>query len=581
MAREEYPDPQFERKNYRSLNGIWQFEIDNEKSGMQRGLLQKDLQMKIEVPFCPESELSGVAYKGDINCCWYKKRFTLAKKELEGRAVIRFGAADRTAQVYLNGHYLGEHTGGYTPFSFELNRYAAVGENEVALVVCDDLRNGVPHGKQTDRDHSYGCFYTRTTGIWQSVGLEFTPENYIKRVRFFPNVAECCVEIEAATEGEGEVSAEVFYGGKPVGRGSAVSKGNCRFAVALSEKHLWEIGEGRLYDVRLTFGKDEVKSYFGLREVRYDGMRFLLNGKSVFQRLVLDQGFYPDGIYTAPSAEAFARDIGLARRLGFNGMRLHQKVFEPRYLYECDRAGMIVWGEYADWGVSHGDALRAGAFLAEWSEAVARDFNHPCIVTWCPLNEAWTEFANRNILRDAAFLKAVYRYTKALDPTRPCVDASGGYHTDETDLADFHCYAGSAELKKHISALEEGDVFPPNNYAEGDVYMYKKGMPVNCSEYGGIAFDAGGKMHDGHSSSGDVWGYFKESDAGAFAEEYCRQAEILLSCKKLSGLCYTQLYDVEQECNGLYLYDRSPKFGEALTERMAACMRMPAEIEKQ
>lgn len=582
MRRSEYPDPQFQRDDYVCLNGRWDFEIDNDYTGMERKLLYSVLQSNIEVPFCPESKLSGIEYKNDILCCWYKRQFELTEQQLAQRIVIRFGAVDYEANVFINGKFVGKHSGGYTPFAFDISEFSTVGKNEITVLVFDNVKDSKPRGKQTDKGYSFGCFYTKTTGIWQSVGLEFTPKKYIEKAYFFPNIKDCTVEIQAFTTGEGELKAEIFYDGKLVGSASINVVRKKRFTVKLSEKHLWEIGNGRLYDVKLTFGEDRVKSYFGLREVRYDGMKFLINGKSVFQRLVLDQGYYPDGIYTAKTTDYFISDIQNAMKAGFNGARLHQKVFEPQFLYECDKAGFIVWGEYGDWGTAHGSALNAGAFISEWGEAVSRDFNHPCIVTWCPMNETWEEFRDPQKIRDPVFLETVYSYTKMLDSTRPCVDASGGYHTFSTDLFDFHAYCDNKKLTEILSQLEEANILTLGFCANNDEnYHYIKGSPMFCSEYGGIAYDETKTIHNGHNNYSEAWGYTKSANAQDFLSEFCLLTKSLLKCKMLSGFCYTQLYDVEQESNGLYTYDRKEKFSDEDIARIAECVSRPAEIENQ
>lgn len=561
--RTECPNPQFSRDGIVVLDGKWKF-----SSGYVSGATE------IEVPFAPESELSGIGHKGFIPECEYRKKFVTEKPSESDRLFLHFGAVNYEARVFVNGGYVGEHRGGYTPFAFDITSFVTDGENEVCVKVRSDVRANVPTGKQSDVEQSHGCFYTRATGIWQPVWLERTPENYVRSVRFFPNVKTSSVEIELVCEGEGEANIQVLYDGKRVGGASGYVKFRKKFSVPLSEKHLWEVGEGRLYDVTIAYGGDKVNSYFGLREVRYDGMKFLLNGKSVFQRLSLDQGYYPDGVYTAPGDESMIRDIELGTRLGFNGARLHQKVFDPRFLYHCDKAGYMVWGEFPSWGVEYYDLAAFGAVAGEWTQAVERDFNHPSIVTWCPLNEAWESLIDNRKVRDVRFVDAMYALTKAIDPTRPCVDVSGGYHGHATDLYDIHDYNDSKTLRANIEAIEKRDeiitphVYAPKEAEEGDL-RYAPGVPINVSEYGGVSY---GKTEGG-------WGYRNCDGETAFVDEYVKQTEILLSSPKISGFCYTQLYDVEQEQNGLYTYDRKPKFSEEAEKRIRECNRQKAAIE--
>ena len=324
--------------------------------------------------------------------------------------------------------------------------------------------------------------------------------------------------------------------------------GNVLLTLPLDELHLWEPGQGRLYDLKLTFGQDEVQSYFGMREIALDGEKVRINGKSVFQRLVLDQGFYPDGIYTAPSDEALRRDVELSLAAGFNGARLHQKVFEPRFLYHCDRSGYLVWGEQANWGldVSAPDGLKC--FLPEWMEALERDFNHPAIVGWCPFNETW-DYEGRK--QDDDLLRIVYRMTKQYDTTRPCIDTSGNYHV-ETDIYDLHDYEQDPEVfAGHYESFAKGGALRDNHAARQTPVP---GIPAFISEYGGIKWDVEG-------SNEASWGYGDgPKTEGEFIARYKGLTDALLDNPHMFGFCYTQLYDVEQETNGLYTYGRKPKF---------------------
>ena len=567
MYRAEHPEPQFRRDSYECLNGIWEFEI-----GSGEGKTNCALASSIEVPFAPESVVSGVGEAGFFTDCVYSRLLRLTREDLKSRLALHFGAVDYYAEVYLNGVPVCRHEGGYTPFAAVLNAAAREGENRLTVVVHDDVRDNAPSGKQSAKEHSFGCFYSRTTGIWQTVWLERTPQEYIRSVRFYPDAERALVSAEISAEGEGDLTVCVRYGGNIVGQISTGLSFRKRVEIPLSEKHLWEIGAGRLYDVEITFGQDKVYSYFGLRDVRYDGFRFLLNGRSVFQRLVLDQGYYPDGGYTAPSAEAMRKDIALSRALGFNGARLHQKLFEPRYLYECDKAGYMVWGEFASWGVRYDTLDALGTFIAQWREAVERDFNHPCIVQWCPLNEVWEDLDDRRKLRDVRFVEAVYALTKALDDTRPCVDTSGGYHGRYTDLYDFHCYHTPEKLREYVRAIEaSGELTMDTVYPPVPETVYDGKLPLNASEYGGVAFTVGG----------GGWGYRTSTSEEAFVGDYVAMTRALLGCEKISGFCYTQLYDVEQEQNGLYTYDRRPKLGPEGMRRIAECNRGRAAIERE
>ena len=548
IPRSEHPEPMFYRESWENLNGEWDFEFDFGKSGRDRKFYKDGkFTKKITVPFCPESKLSGIEYKDFIPCVWYKRTFTV--KEKNKRVILHFGAVDYKSYIYINCEEVFTHKGGYSSFSVDITKYIKDGENEIVLCAEDDTRSGMQaKGKQANYFYSNACDYTRTTGIWQTVWLEYVPESYIKRVQFYPDAKNQKVTIKGVFKGQGEFCAEVFYKDKKVGESKVFVEDETAFTeIALSEKHLWEVGNGRLYDVFLTFGEDKVKSYFGLRDIHFDGMKFILNGKSVFQRLVLDQGFFPDGIYTAKDDEELKRDITLSKNAGFNGARLHQKIFEPRYLYYCDKEGYLVWGEHGNWGLDYSDYAILPDFLNEWQEAVLRDFNHPSIIGWCPFNETW-DFREQARQKNS-ILETVYKVTKALDTTRPCIDTSGNFHTI-TDIFDVHDYEQDTKIFKenYDKLMTEGKLIDRFEYRQ----KYR-GEPTFVSEYGGMKWDLD-RVSEG-------WGYGNAPKTEEeFINRYKGLTDALLDNDKMFAFCYTQLYDVEQEINGLYTYDRRPKF---------------------
>lgn len=566
LPRPEHPQPQMERSAWRSLNGAWQFAFDFGRSGLDRHFERRDaLDTTITVPFCPESVLSGVHYTDFIPAVWYARAFTLTPEELSGRVLLHFGAVDYEAHVFVNGEPAGTHRGGYTSFCFDITDLCRAGENRLSVYAEDDNRSGKqPHGKQCESFDSQGCDYTRTTGIWQTVWLEFVPETYIQSVQYYSNITEGTLLVQAKLCGAGTFTVQASFEGRPCGEASArAENGFAAVTLPLSELHLWDVGRGNLYDLTLTFGGDSVKSYAGMREVRIEGRSVLLNGRPVFQRLVLDQGFYPDGIYTAPDDSALVRDIELSLAAGFNGARLHQKVFEPRFLYHCDRLGYLAWGEMANWGLDYSDPAALEAFLGEWLDAVGRDFNHPSIVGWCPFNETWDREGRRQL---DSLLAMVYRVTKQLDPTRPCIDTSGNFHV-VTDIYDVHDYEQDpASFAAHYEAFRTGGAFY-DEHAARQQYDGKK--PMFVSEYGGIKWNPQGDVEK-------AWGYGDgPATEEAFIERYRGLTEALLSNPNMFGFCYTQLYDVEQETNGLYTYSREPKFDmavfHAINTQPAAC----------
>ena len=559
MYRSEHPKPQFFRENWVNLNGKWQFDIDKSNSGVARQLYHPDAAYAdvIEVPFCPESSLSGIGHTDFLNSVWYKREVNLTVENLSGRVILHFGAVDYKATVYVNGKECGTHKGGYVSFSMDITEFVAVGANTITVHAEDDSRDPmIPSGKQCERYASYGCLYTRTTGIWQTVWLEFVPKTYIVKTRYQTEANSATLNITATLCGKGTLKATAYYEGREVGSAETESFGGVAIlSIKLTEKHLWEVGNGRLYDLVLTYGEDTVKSYFGLRTVQLDGYRFLINGKSVFQRLVLDQGFYPDGIYTASDDKELIADIERSLAMGFNGARLHEKVFEERFLYHCDRLGYIVWGEFPNWGLDHSKPESIYGFLPEWLEEIERDYNHPAIIGWCPFNETW-DINGHYQCNDV--LATVYKATKAADLTRPCIDTSGNFHVI-TDIFDVHNYEQDPEkFAEYYKNLPIDGTFVDQF---GHRQQYKKGQPMFVSEYGGIAWT--------EDQAG--WGY---GNAPKTREEFLARlkglTDALLDNPCMFAYCYTQLTDVEQEQNGLYTYDRKPKFDPAIIHAIFA-----------
>lgn len=576
ILRAEHPNPQWERETWKNLNGPWEFEFDFGCSAVERRLWEKKrFDREILVPFCPESRLSGIGYTDFINGVAYRKNFELSQEELSGRVLLHFGAVDYEASVYVNGTLVGSHKGGYTSFCFDITKHVAPGPNTLFVAVKDDVRSSLqPKGKQAHLYASSGCDYTRTTGIWQTVWLEFVPERHIQSAKYYPDPANGKVTVTGLVQGQGTLQLTALWEDKPVGEAAlSVEDGFFTVQLDLSETHLWKPGKGGLYTLLLSFGEDRVKSYFGLRTAKFQGRKFLLNGKSLFQRFVLDQGFYPEGIYTAPTEEDLVKDIQLSFAAGFNGARLHEKVFEARFLYHCDRLGYLVWGEYPNWGLDHAHPLSTETYLNQWSEAVERDFNHPAIIGWCPFNETW---GYREEREKNALLTSLYKLTKRLDPTRPCIDSSGNYRV-LSEVYDIHDYDQDTQsFQARWDGLtdrirETGGVIPAedpffNSAPEGPsgrapfFNQPYDNQPIFVSEYGGIRWP---------DDTVEGWGY---GNAPATPEEFFARykglTEALLNNPEIFGFCYTQLYDVEQEVNGLYTYGRAQKFDISLIQKI-------------
>ncbi len=596
VPRAEYPRPQLVRADWLCLNGAWQFEVDQGDSGLQRGLLACDLHDTIVVPFCPESQLSGVVNRDFLNAVWYRRTVTLPPSWGDRRVLLHFQAVDYDTTVWVNGVEVGRHRGGFTPFSCDLSGVARPGQ-EITIVVRarDDHQSPQPRGKQSQHYGAYGAIYLRTTGIWQTVWLEPVPDCALQRPRITPDVANRMFRVAqpltASRPGlrlrmtlKDEAGA-VCTVERPVGENFVTL---VDLPVPADRCRLWSMDDPHLYDLDIqlldTSGAvvDQAASYAGLRSVTIDGQAIKINGQTVFQRLVLDQGFYPDGIITAPSDEALRRDIELAQAAGFNGARLHQKVFEERFLYHADRMGYLVWGEFGDWGcrVNGGPEddhqQPTATYITQWLEALERDYSHPAIVGWCPLNETWQEIGDHiTALDDVTW--GMYLATKAMDQSRPVLDASGYSHrVVRADVYDSHDYDQNPATfaQRHARGADpflNGPRSPRDRERAWSVPY--QGQPYFVSEFGGIWWNP--NVREGE----DSWGYGdRPASIAAFYERFERLCEALLSNPAHFGYCYTQLTDVFQEQNGIYTFERGVKFD---MDRIRRAQQRPAAIEQE
>lgn len=558
VPRPEYPRPRLVRQHWLNLNGVWQFARDPGRSGVARGLPNVDgFPGEILVPFCPESRLSGIGDTDFMPAVWYRRTVCLPDDWADGRVLLHIGACDYDTSIWVNGQMVGRHVGGYTPISVEVTDALQRGDNVITISVEDDARSPLqPTGKQSPRFESFGCLYTRTTGIWQTIWLEPVPRTYVADLRVTPDLAGGTVRIEAVLAGDasrGSLAVRASLEGETVASTSVRYAGmRAALALAVPDAQPWGPNHPVLYDLDVTLSteaghQDVVRSYVGLRDVALGHKAILLNGEPVFQRLVLDQGFYPDGIYTAPSDDALRRDIELAMAAGFNGARFHQKVFEPRSLYWADRLGYLVWDEFPSWGIDLTDPRAMAVFAQQWLEVLRRDISHPSVVGWCPNNETKPQ-------DDPDIIRTIYRLTKTVDPSRPVIDTSGYVHV-ETDVFDVHDYEQDPErFAAHYAAMTSGGEayvrFPEHSapYA---------GQPYFVSEYGGIWWNPGQQGDSG-------WGYGGVEGRPKSVEEYLARyralTETLLRNPAVCAFCYTQLTDVEQEVNGVYTYDRREKF---------------------
>jgi len=576
VPRPEHPRPDLCRANWQTLNGEWQFEIDTAADGEARGLTHGTaLNSKITVPFCPESKLSGLALGNTqkLKNVWYRRTLDLLPSMKGKRVRIHFGGVDYKTWVYINGELAGTHVGESSAFSFEITKLLKDGANEVVVKVLDDMWSGLqPSGKQSP-DQSNGCTYTRTTGIWQPVWLEAVGSSFVESISVVPDPENSRVFITAKINGSDKdlsLKAEAFFDDKSVGSDTTAGPWQNSLVINLKTKKLWAPGSPFLYDLKLSLysGKeqlDTLSSYFGLRSVAIDGRRILVNGKPIFQRLILDQGFYPEGLWTAPTDEALKKDIEMCMACGYNGARLHQKVFEPRFLYWADKLGYMVWGESPNWGFNF-KPEGYSAYVNEWTEILLRDRNHPSIVGWCAFNET-----NGNVVADLQ--QMMWNVTKAVDPTRPALETSGWTHTmPNPEVLDMHDYDGNAvSLRERWLGNLSVTSVPrsiPARYGSLKASPTKdRGVPFMLSEIGGIGWATGGG-----------WGYGASTKSlDEFYVRYQGTIDAMLDNPHMFGFCYTQLTDIEQEKNGLFYYDRKPKFDlkklHEITSREAAYER--------
>lgn len=598
MPKPEHPRPQLVREKWLNLNGSWGFEIDAGDSGLERGLTTRELNREILVPFAPESALSGIEHVDFMEAVWYRKTVTIPAEWAGQNVLLHFGAVDHDATVWVNGVEVARHRGGFTPFTADLGGVAEPGSEAVIIVRARDSRHEMQaRGKQATWYNNTHCQYTRTTGIWQTVWMEAVPEVYIKRLRMTPNLADSSITVEVpiSQNRAGHHVRAVLTGGA----GCRVEvettadldlTPSLRLAIPAEFLRPWSTEDPFLYDLEVSVLDgagdvvDHVSSYTAVRSVALDGKVVRINGTAVFQRLILDQGYWPESLMTSPDDAALIKDIELSMAAGFNGARLHQKVFEERFLYHADRLGYLVWGEFGDWGVSGGGTVGhnqqpTASFVAQWLEVLKRDVNHPSIIGWCPLNETHQVLHDRlTVLDDVT--QAMFLATKLADPTRPVIDASGYSHRiRETDIYDSHSY----EQDPHRFLLEQQGLAEGKPYinrkADGEEYSVPyAGQPYFVSEFGGIWWNAAEARQAVEGTDVSTsWGYGQRvSSEEEFYTRFDGLCSVLLDNPDMFGYCYTQLTDVFQEKNGIFAFDRSPKFDVA---RIRTSQVRPAAIE--
>ncbi|MBE7940554.1 MULTISPECIES: sugar-binding domain-containing protein [Ramlibacter] len=571
-----YPRPQLERANWTALNGPWRFCFDPERRFGEPSDLQ-DWPLTIQVPYPPESQASGVGDRGFHPVCWYERDFEV--RPADDRVILRFGAVDYAARVWVNGHLAVEHQGGHTPFSADITHLLdASGRQVVTVRVEDDPADlSKPRGKQDWQLEPHSIWYPRTSGIWQTVWLERVPRTYVDKIRWTPRVEGYAIGFEAQLGGDACDETDDFamevtlrHGERLLARDRyQVVEGEVDRFIVLSDpgiddyrnELLWSPERPTLLDatVKLFRGGqliDEFRSYTALRSVHILRDRFMLNGRPYLLRMVLDQGYWPDTLLAAPGDEALRRDVELAKAMGFNGVRKHQKIEDPRYLYWADRLGLLVWEEMPSAYRFTRTAIQR--MVAEWSEAMDRDYSHPCVIVWVPFNESWGVPELTAIREQRHAVEALYHLTKTLDATRPVI-GNDGWESSATDIIGIHDYDANTEhlRQRYGSEIQPEQLFdrrrPGGRILTLDGYPHR-GQPIMLTEFGGIAYQP--KPEPGVKK---IWGYTAARTEREFGQMFEELIQTVVHTALFSGFCYTQFADTFQEANGLLNADRTPK----------------------
>jgi len=563
-----YPRPQLERSEWFSLDGAWDFALDPDAVWRQPG--DPAWNATIQVPFSPETAASGIGDTGFYRACWYRRRFEAPQLNAGERLLLHFGAVDYNAKVWVNGHEVVEHQGGYTPFSADITEHLAPEGSQVLVVSADDDPADLskPRGKQDWQLHPHSIWYPRTTGIWQSVWIERVPATYIGNLRWTPNVERWEIGFEAWLEGERReglrLAVKLFLGDTMLVYDTyAVVGGEVHRRVALSDpgiddyrnELLWSPATPTIIraDLKLWGGRGELvdtcESYTALRSIGAQGDKFVLNGRPYPLRMVLDQGYWPESGLTAPDDEAFRRDVELVKALGFNGVRKHQKIENPRFLYWADTLGLLVWEEMPS--AYRFTKTSIERLTREWSAALARDVSHPSIVAWVPFNESWGVPDLPDSPAQRHYVQALYHLTKTLDPTRPVI-GNDGWESVATDIIGIHDYDDQPKRIERRYGTDEIPRLFKRERPAGRLLLLEapaQEQPIMLTEFGGIAYSPG--------TGG--WGYSRANTEEEFAHRYMELLKVIRSLPVLAGFCYTQFADTYQETNGLVHADRTPK----------------------
>lgn len=565
-----YPRPQLRRTRWSSLDGTWDFALDPCSRWSRPD--EVAWERPIVVPFAPETPRSGVSERGFFDACWYRRRFDVPHLARRDRLILHFGAVDYAATVWINGHQLVRHEGGYTPFAVDVTDVLDGDTAEVAVRAEDDPHDmAKPRGKQDWQLAPHAIWYPRTSGIWQTVWIEPVAATYLDAIRWTPTLERWELGLEAWLAGvprdDLTLAVTIRLGDAVLAADTyRVVAGEVHRRIALSDPGiddfrntlLWSPRSPTLLDVELTLtGQDgevvdHASSYAGLRSIAVQGDRVVLNGRPYPLRLVLDQGYWPDTGMTAPDDAALRRDVELAKALGFNGVRKHQKLEDPRYLYWADRLGLLVWAEMPSaYRFTRRSVERV---TREWTAAIARDESHPCVAAWVPFNESWGVPNLPDSPAEQHYVRSIYHLTKTLDATRPVI-GNDGWESVTTDIIGVHDY----EEPERMARRYHTDDARPHLFRRerpGGRLLVVDGTrhpehPVVLSEFGGIAICRPGD---------DGWGYARCGSPDELAKRYHDLMAVVHSMELIAGFCYTQFADTYQETNGLLYADRTPKF---------------------
>ncbi len=575
----EYPRPQFVRDAWVNLNGEWNFLFDDKNEGDKQKYFVNFLKGKtIKVPFTYETEMSGINDQSQHNVIWYNRKIKIDKDKLKNKVLLHFEGSDFITEVWINGNYVGKNIGGYFRFSFAIEKYLVEGENDLTVKVTDSLSKSQPRGKQRYKKESFKCWYIQTTGIWKTVWLEFVPKHYLVQVKNTPDYdqekislsVETNITMEEFMESQYELEIEIYFNNICVNRErKTLEQNNQEIVIPIhkdgSTTHKWDVLKPNLYEIKYVLLKnkneiDVVNSYFGIRKIEIKGNKIYLNEKELYQKLILDQGYWKETHLTPLDDKALISDVDNIIRFGYNGVRKHQKNEDERFLYWCDQKGLLVWSEMANCYEFNDKAI--AEFSKEWLKVIRQNYNHPSIITWVPVNESWGVPNIRDAKKEQDFVNHLYYLTKAIDETRPVVCNDGWEHTI-SDIITIHDYKQDSKELEKLYIDESDKVFVDNVNYNGEHSLmagnYKyNGQPVVMSEYGGIALD-----------SDKGWGYGKQ--VATEEELFLRFADLTETIKKidyLSGYCYTQLTDVQQEINGLLDENHKDKFSKETVDKI-------------